>query len=249
MNRTGSGSEHPWDTSSYGETQPYSPQNNRTGRTYEYTAAPVGYAEQPAAAPPKRFGRLPYYIVSLLTAALGVLQLFLPLADWVVFRYQVFGREIAGGALNLFDLAKKFLFSGSIVEFLTGFGDYLNITKYTPVSVKEKFDQGRAGGIVVMAVLAFSLALFLVFAVMAVTRRRAAFAVGIAAAIINIAGDIAVFYAMGEMNSILEKYDIFSWKNMQFHLSQGPTLAIIVSSAVIVFCIVAAVLRRKAYRR
>lgn len=242
------GSEYPWSPSSYGETEPYSPEKPNKERELVFEPAPVRIEEQPAA-PQKHGSRLPYVIVSLLTVVFAVLQLLLPFAEWVAFRYQVLGQEIAGGKLNLIELGKKFLFSDNIVTFLTGLGESLDVSDYLLPSIKEKYAQGRAAGILVMAVLALSLLLLLTFAVMALTRRRGAAAVGIMAAVLNSAGCAAVFYAMGLINSILEQYDAFSWKNMQFSLGNAPTLSIALSAAVFVFSVIMAILRHRAYRR
>ena len=241
-----SGSEHPFDPLSYGETEPYSPEQSKREPAFDFAPPPVR-AEQ-FAPPPKRGGRLPYIAVSLFAALLAVLQLIMPFVEWVAFRYQALGHTIAGGKRNLIELGKKFLFSDNIVTFLTGLGDNLDVSEYLPPSAREKFAQGRAAGIVVMAIFAVSLLLFLSFAVLSLARRRAATAVGVTASVLNIAGCCATFYAMNLINSILEQYDVFSWRNMQFSLCSAPTLCVVLSVAIIVFAVLAAVFRRFAYR-
>ena len=233
--------EYILDNSSYGETEPYSSSPRRA--EYSFSSAP-GRRSAHGGSP--RGGRgfgISYTVVSLLGAALAVLQFLLPAAEWVAFRYQIFGHELAQGGLSLFDLCRKFLTEDNIVTFMTGIGKDFSLSGYLPDSVNTKFAEGRIAAIVLLSVFAFSLVLYFVFIFLSIIRSRAAIAAGIVASIMNVAGSVAVIYAVNMINSNVEKYDVFSWKNIQFSLGQAPYLSIALSSAIAVFCMVSAVLR------
>ena len=229
------------DNSSYGETRPY-----RTKKKMARGAYGAGPAEvRPSS------GRLMNFanrIVLLFTAALAVLQLFLPASKWVIFRWQIFGRQISGGKLSLFDLGWKFITQDNIVTFMTGLSSDFGLSEHLPDAVNRRFAEGRSEALVLLAVFAAGMLFNVLFVFFALFRRRIAPFAGAFAAFLNNSGSIAAVKAVETLNSVVSRYDVFSWKNISFSLGSAPYLSIALSAAIFVFCTVAAVLGFKSRR-
>ncbi len=112
----------------YGETEPFAATRQKRRRPARqnvqqgyppYQQPPYqqqGYPQQgypngqPAYPPnmqrrPRQKSRVPYLVVSFLTAVISVFAFFLPFMQWVSYEFQLFGYDVQSGRYTLFELA------------------------------------------------------------------------------------------------------------------------------------------------
>lgn len=227
--------------------QPYPQQSYQ--QPYPQQPYPQPYPPMAAEAPVRRKSRVPYLIVSHLTAALAVLCFVFPLWEWVSYHFQLLDWSVLDGRLSLLELAKKLYEDNSIVRFVTG-ADNEMIQSMVPNGINAAYTQARLAGLAVAIVFLIALVLFFLFILMVLFRqRRVAAGFGITAALLYGGSCIGVMYAVNILNGIVLEYDNVSWNIIQFKLLNIPYAGLGVAALILVLCIVFAALGAGTDRR
>lgn len=243
----------------YGEQQPFQgaqgdpsapppvpPAYNNTPQGYNVPQsynAPQGYAPPYAApVPVRRKSRVPYLVVSFLTALLSLLCFALPFQAWVSFDYQLLGESLSNGRLSLVELARRFYENNSIVSLVTG-SDNEFLNAILPDSVQNAYTQGRLFALGLALVFLLALVLFVLFILMVLLRLRgAAASLGITAALLYGGACVGLMFAVRRLNEIVIRYDNVSWNLIQYKLLNAPYYALATAALILVLCIVFAAL-------
>lgn len=225
----------------YGETQPYHAAGQR-----DYGNDFREYSPEPPR--PRKRSNTPYIMVSLFTVALSLLHFALPFLNWLSYRYSAFGQSFSQDDLSLLDIVKSFADSDNIISFFTGFESDWGVSNYLPDNITDKFAYGRVIAFVIAGVFAVGLLLYLLFILLALFRARAAAGMGISASLVTILASAGFLFAVDKVNSLIEKYDVFSWNIAEFKLTPAPYLSIGLSVLIIVLCITFSILDRRKKR-
>lgn len=257
----------------YGETEPFAPTRQKRRRPAPQQSAQPGYPPYPpyrqpvypngqqgypypqAAYPPnaqrrpRRKSRVPYLVVSFLTAIVSVLAFFLPFAQWVSYQFQLFGYDVQSGRYSLFELAKKFYENDNLLSLLSG-SDNEYLQSLVPAQVNQQFATGRL--FVLGVALGFVVALFLyLLMILSVLFRAkgAAAAFGIIGSLIYAGGVVGVMSAVRTVNDIVVYYDSLSWNLIQIKLLDMPYAALGLAALIFFLCVLFAILGAGTRRR
>lgn len=237
----------------YGEQQPFQgAQENRPAASASPASpyyAPPAYNAPPGYAPPyappvseRRKSRVPYLVVSFLTALVSVLCFLLPFQEWVSFDYQLLGESLSNGRLSLMELARRFYENKSIVSLITG-SDNEYLDAILPGSVQGAYTQARLTALVLAAVFVLALVLFVLFILMVLLRLRgAAASLGITASLLYGGASVGVMFAVRRLNEIVIQYDDVSWNLIEYKLLNAPYYALATAILIFILCIVFAAL-------
>jgi|GEM_PF-3685293 len=250
----------------YGETEPFAPTRQKRRRPapqqeyppYQQPVYPNGQPAYPypqAAYPPnaqrrpRRKSRVPYLVVSFLTAAVTVLAFFLPFAQWVSYQFRVFGYDVQSGSYSLFELAKKFYENDNLFSMIAG-ADNEYIQSLIPAQVNRQYATGRLFvlGVALGFIVALFLYLLMILSVL-LRARGAAAAFGIVGSLVYAAGAVGVMAAVRTVNDIVVNYDSLSWNLIQIKLLDMPYAALALSAVIFVLCILFAALGAGTRRR
>ena len=261
-------------TPDYGETEPFAPTRQKRRRPSRqnvqqgyppYQQPPYqqqGYQQQgypngqPAYPPnmqrrPRQKSRVPYLVVSFLTAVISVFAFFLPFMQWVSYEFQLFGYDVQSGRYTLFELAKKFYENDNIFSMLSG-ADNEYIQSLIPEEINQQFATGRLFMLGVALVFIVALFLYLLMILSVLLRAKgAAAAFGILGSLLYAGGALGVMYAVGVVNNMIVYYDSLSWNLIQIKLLDMPYAALTLSVFIFFMCILFAALgagtRRRSY--
>ena len=232
----------------YGETEPYfatKAARRRMQREQEYRAQEY-YPDRDGGQLParRRKSRAPFLIVSHLTAFIAALCFWLPFREWVSFHYSLLGFEISDGRLTLSELAKRFYDNRGILSLVTGTeNEYLS--SMIPDYVNEQYAQGRVAALVLAIIFLVSLVLYALFILSVLFHLRGSAATfGILASLLYWGATIGAMYGVKMLNSMVVKYDDYSWNLIQFKLLEAPYVSLGLAALIIVLCIVFAILGR-----
>lgn len=258
----------------YGETEPFAATRQKRRRPARqnvqqgyppYQQPPYqqqGYQQQgypngqPAYPPnmqrrPRQKSRVPYLVVSFLTAVISVLAFFLPFMQWVSYEFQLFGYDVQSGRYTLFELVKKFYENDNIFSMLSG-ADNEYIQSLIPEEINQQFATGRLFMLGVALVFIVALFLYLLMILSVLLRAKgAAAAFGILGSLLYAGGALGVMYAVGVVNNMIVYYDSLSWNLIQIKLLDMPYAALTLSVFIFFMCILFAALgagtRRRSY--
>ena len=229
----------------YGEQQPFqgATDNRSAAPPNAPYYAPPGYA--PPYAPPvaaRRKSRVPYLVVSALTALVSVLCFLLPFQEWVSYNYQLLGESLSNGKLSLIELAGRFYENKSIVSLIAGSdNEYLNAV--LPDSIQNAYTQARLTALVLAAVFLLALVLFVLFILMVLLRLRgAAASLGITASLLYGGASFGVMFAVRRLNEMVIQYDTVPWNLIEYKLLNAPYYALATAILIFILCIVFAAL-------
>lgn len=251
----------------YGETEPFAPTRQKRRRPVQqnvrqgypdgqsaYPNAQQAYPNQPPAYPnaqyrPRRKSRVPYLVLSFLTAAVSVLAFFLPFAQWVSYEFQLLGYDVQSGRFTLFELTKKFYENDNIFSMISG-ADNEYIQSLIPQEVNQQFATGRLFvlGVALAFIVALLLYLLMILSVL-LRARGAAAALGIIGSLFYAGGTLGIMYAVRVVNNIVVYYDSLSWNLVQIKLLDMPYAALALSALIFFMCILFAVLGAGTRRR
>ena len=226
----------------------YSPTSMQTGeyrdeRTYDT------YRNTESAPAARRKSRLPYILVSILTALLSVFCFVLPFQQWVSYHYEVVGYEVSDGNLTLIELAKRFYENDSIVPLVTGKEDNFGIESLVPENVNGQYTQGRLLVLVIGCMFLFALLLYVIFILTALFLQRGAAATfGIIASLIFGGCTMGVMYIVKTVNDVAHD-ELSSLIYVNFESMTAPYAALGLSALIIVLCIVFSILGAGTKRR
>lgn len=199
--------------------------------------------------PVRRKSRVPYLVVSHLTALLSVLCFILPLAQWVSYYYQLLDWSVSEGTLSLLDLCRKLYEDNNVVQFVVG-EDNEWIASIVPENINLAYTQGRIAALAVAILFLISLVLFFLFIIMVLVRqRRVAAGFGITASLLYGGSCAGVMYAVSLLNGIVVEYNDTSWNIIQFKLLNMPYINLGLAVLLFVLCIVFAALGAGTDRR
>ena len=221
----------------------YYPQPYRDNRAQAY---PPQYRDNRAQAypPPVRRGRsrVPYLVVSFLTAAVSVLCFVLPYRSWMSFEFQLLGYDVYSGTLSFSDMAKQFYRNEKLLSMLTGSeNEYLE--SMIPDSVNEQYAQGRLLALLLAIGCLVALVLFALMILAVLLRARgAAASCGIIGSLLYAGVTVGVMYTVKQLNQLVIEYDDTSWNLIQFRLTEIPYYALGLAALIFVLCILFAVL-------
>ncbi len=248
----------------------YRPEEVRENQPFVYSYPPYqqppyqqqGYQQQgypngqPAYPPnmqrrPRQKSRVPYLVVSFLTAVISVLAFFLPFMQWVSYEFQLFGYDVQSGRYTLFELVKKFYENDNIFSMLSG-ADNEYIQSLIPEEINQQFATGRLFMLGVALVFIVALFLYLLMILSVLLRAKgAAAAFGILGSLLYAGGALGVMYAVGVVNNMIVYYDSLSWNLIQIKLLDMPYAALTLSVFIFFMCILFAALgagtRRRSY--
>ncbi len=226
----------------------YSPTSMQTGeyrdeRTYDT------YRNTESAPAARRKSRLPYILVSILTALLSVFCFVLPFQQWVSYHYEVVGYEVSDGNLTLIELAKRFYENESIVPLVTGKEDNFGIESLVTENVNGQYTQGRLLVLVIGCMFLFALLLYVIFILTALFLQRGAAATfGIIASLIFGGCTMGVMYIVKTVNDVAHD-ELSSLIYVNFDSMTAPYAALGLSALIIVLCIVFSILGAGTKRR
>lgn len=235
----------------YGEQQPFqgATDNRSAAPPNAPYYAPPGYNAPPGYAPPyappvaaRRKSRVPYLVVSALTALVSVLCFLLPFQEWVSYHYQLLGESLSNGRLSLIELAGRFYENKSIVSLIAGSdNEYLNAV--LPDSIQNAYTQARLTALVLAAVFLLALVLFVLFILMVLLRLRgAAASLGITASLLYGGASFGVMFAVRRLNEMVIQYDTVPWNLIEYKLLNAPYYALATAILIFILCIVFAAL-------
>ena len=248
----------------YGETEPYyakpksKTRKSKREETSEYfpeyypTSTQTGeyrdergydsYSYTDSAPAVRRKSRLPYILVSILTALLSVLCFVLPFQQWVSYHYEVIGYEVSDGNLTLIELAKRFYENESIVPLVTGKEDNFGIESLVTENVNGQYTQGRLLVLVIGCMFLFALLLYVIFILTALFLQRGAAATfGIIASLIFGGCTMGVMYIVKTVNDVAHD-ELSSLIYVNFDSMTAPYAALGLSALIILLCILFAIL-------
>lgn len=221
----------------YGETEPY------------FTVAVKRHERMRQSAEPHRKSRVPYLIVSFLTALLSVLCFVLPYQEWVSYRYSLLGFHLSEGELSFSELAKRFYESKGLVSLVMGFENE-GLEEMIPESAVQEYAEGRLVALTLAVIMLAALVLYVLFILSVLLRLRGAAATfGILASLVYGGVAIGVMVAVKRLNNIVMLYDDYSWNVVQYKLLDAPYLALALAAVILLLCIVFAVLGAGTRRR
>lgn len=223
----------------YGETQPYSGADRSSFDRRR---------EQVEDYRPRRQSNTPYVVVSLLTAALSVLNFVFPFLAWLGYKITLGEYQIAQDKVTLFDFLKSFMENGNLVKFLFGNGSDYGLSQFLPQDLADKYTLARLAAFVIAGIFAISLLFYLIFILLVLFRARSAPGIGISAAIINGLGNAGFILAVSKMNEYVLKLDILNLKPIQITPTSMTYLSIGLSILIFIMCVVFAALDKRKRR-
>lgn len=249
--------EYFFDPTDYGDQSAYAGTPQQAAQNPPY---PPAYPQQPQAYPNayapvqepypvRRKSRVPYLILSHLTALASLFCFVLPLWEWVSYHFQLMDWTVADGNLPLWELAKRFYESNDLVQFIAGEKNEM-ISSMVPASLQQSYTQGRIAALAVVIVFLIALVLLVLFILMVLFhQRRAAAGFGITAALLYGGACGGVMFAVRLLNDIVLEYDDVSWNIIRLKLLDAPYIGLGVAALVFVLCIIFAALGAGTDRR
>lgn len=251
----------------YGETEPFfaTTRERRERRTRRARRVPPPYDEAPVppaydVAPPplaydypppaygypapvrRRKSKVPYLIVSFFASMAALVCLGLPFLQWVSYHYELLGVEMADGKLALNELAKTFYDSKGVFSLFSG-TDTETMEATIPADIQAQYAQARLAALALAVVFLISMVLLALFVLAALVRlRKTAAALGIVGSLLYGGATLGAMYGVKLLNGIVMQYDDYSWNLVQFRLLDAPYYALGAAAAVLVLCILFAIL-------
>ena len=177
----------------YGETEPY------------FTVAVKRHERMRQSAEPHRKSRVPYLIVSFLTALLSVLCFVLPYQEWVSYRYSLLGFHLSEGELSFSELAKRFYESKGLVSLVMGFENE-GLEEMIPESAVQEYAEGRLVALTLAVIMLAALVLYVLFILSVLLRLRGVAATfGILASLVYGGVAIGVMVAVKRLRLFVER--------------------------------------------
>ncbi len=213
----------------YGETQPYYVKRKKARRP-AYSGVPRGKS------------RVPFILVSVLTALMSLICFALPFQMWISYNYQILGNDVSEGRLTLVELAQRFYKNDTVLPLITGRTDNFGAESLIPESVNAQYAQGRFAVMILTGVFLFSLLLWVFFIIAVICRaRKTAATLGIFAALLYGSCSAAVMYGVKIVREAVEQ-ESYSWIYIDIKILDAPYITLALSALLAVMCVIFAIL-------